>query len=55
MKEYTIVRKIDGIDHTCRIKASSRLQAIETILKQDAQNYPGKRWDSVDVDESVEK
>jgi len=54
MTEYKITRKIDGITHTSRIKTEDKAKAVETILKQDTQNYPGKRWDSVDAEERGE-
>ena len=51
MTEYKITRTIDGITHTSRIKTEDKAKAVETILKQDACNYPCQRWVLVDCEE----
>lgn len=51
MTEYTIVRNIDGEEHTTRIKANSRLQAIETVQKSDEYSFPAKRRTLIDCED----
>ena len=51
MREYRVIRKIGEKSHSTRVKAQSRLQAIETVQKSDEYSFPAQRWTLIDCED----